>query len=64
MKVKHELHDIWKEYEGKKPVWKVQAQFGIITFKSNKVAEAWVAATKKAEAYIQSFETKDKEVNQ
>lgn len=60
MKVKHELHDIWKEYEGKKPVWKVQAQFGIITFKSNKAAEAWVKSLKKAEAHIKSY----KEVNQ
>lgn len=40
--MRHELHDIWKEMEGSKVVWKVQAPHGILTFKSKKMAEAWV----------------------
>lgn len=42
--MKRKLNDIWSEYEGSRKVWKVQAQHGILTFKSKKMAEAWVAS--------------------
>lgn len=39
---KYAFHDIWKATEGTKVVWKVQAKFGVLTFKSKEMAEAWV----------------------
>lgn len=40
--MKHGLNDIWSEMEGSRKVWKVQAPHGILTFKTKKMAEAWV----------------------
>ena len=30
--MKHKLFELWKEYEGSRPVWKIQLEKGIITF--------------------------------
>lgn len=42
MTTKRAFHEIWAVQEGSKKVWKVQAKHGILTFKSKKMAEAWV----------------------
>lgn len=42
--MKRQLHEIWKEKEGSKTVWKVQAPKGILTFKTYKQAFSWVAS--------------------
>ena len=42
MITKRAFHEIWAVQEGTKKVWKVQAKHGILTFKSKKMAEAWV----------------------
>ena len=42
--MKRNLHEIWKEQEGSKTVWKVQAPKGILTFKTKKLAMRWVKA--------------------
>lgn len=39
--MKHELNEIWKEQEGSKIVWKLQAPYGILTFSSKKKADAF-----------------------
>lgn len=44
--MKHQLHDIWKELEGSKVVWKLQAPKGILTFKTKNKAEAFKKAIK------------------
>ena len=44
--MKRQLHEIWKEMEGSKVVWKVQAQKGILTFKTKKMATRWVESFK------------------
>lgn len=46
-KTKRQLHEIWKTKEGSKTIWKVQAQKGIITFKTKKAAVKWVDSFKK-----------------
>ena len=43
-KKKRYLHEIWKEKEGSKFVWKVQAPKGVLTFKTFKSAFSWVAS--------------------
>lgn len=45
--MKRKLHDIWKVKEGSKTIWKVQAEKGILTFKSKRDAEKWVNSFKK-----------------
>ena len=30
--MKHKLFELWKEYEGSRPVWKIQLEKSIITF--------------------------------
>ena len=45
--MKRQLHEIWKEKEGSKTIWKVQAQHGILTFKTKKAATKWVESLKK-----------------
>jgi len=40
--MKRQLHEIWKEKEGTKTIWKVQAPKGILTFKSYKLAHMWI----------------------
>lgn len=39
------LNEIWKVKEGSKTLWKVQAQKGVLTFKTKKAALAWVQAS-------------------
>ena len=39
--MKHEINELWKEKEGKRIVWKLQAPKGILTCKTRKEAEAW-----------------------
>lgn len=45
--MKKELHEIWKVQEGSKIIWKVQAEKGILSFKTKKAATKWVEAMKK-----------------
>lgn len=40
--MKRKIHEIWKEKEGNKYVWKVQAPKGILTFNTYKLAYRWV----------------------
>lgn len=44
-----EVNAIWKEKEGSKNVWKVQATKGILTFGTKKQAVEWVEAITKGE---------------
>ena len=37
--MKRETYSVWKEFEGKTPVWKVQMPKGILTFKTKRAAE-------------------------
>ena len=37
--MKRELHEIWKEMEGSRPVWKIQCPKGRLTFRCKKDAE-------------------------
>ena len=45
--MKHQLHDIWKEQEGSKIVWKLQVPKGILTFKTKKKVEEFKKAINK-----------------
>lgn len=39
--MEHKLHEIWKEKEGSKNIWKLQAPRGILTFDTKKEAIAF-----------------------
>lgn len=42
--MKRKFHEIWKGEDGK---WKVQARYGVLTFKTKKEAKAWVSEWEK-----------------
>ena len=44
--MKKQLHEIWKEKEGSKVFWMVQAPKGKIAFKRKKDAQKWVNSFK------------------
>ena len=44
--MKKQLNEIWKVKEGSKTIWKVQAQKGVLSFKTKKQAELWAAASR------------------
>ena len=45
--MKRQLHDIWKVKEGSKTIWKVQAEKGVLSFTTKKLAIKWVESFKK-----------------
>ena len=49
---KRTLNEIWKEQEGSRTLWKVQAQKGILTFRTKEAATAWVDSFKEAHKSI------------
>lgn len=44
--MKRQLNEMWKVQEGSKVLWKVQAEKGILTFKTKKQAIRWVESFK------------------
>lgn len=40
--MKRQLHELWKVQEGSKVLWKVQAEHGILTFKTKRAAIKWI----------------------
>ena len=48
--MKKQLHEIWKEQEGSKIFWVVQAPKGRLAFKRKKDAIKWVESFKKGGA--------------
>ena len=49
----HFINEMWKEKEGSKTVWKLQAPKGILTCRTKKEALAW------KEAYLNSLKKED-----